>query len=762
MRLKIEPSAYAPAETLVGESAPTSAYSAELRSLVADGVAAAQAGDRTRARVLLTQATDKDPSNTEAWMWLASISEYPEELLVFLNKVLACDPANQRAIEWRTSTCSLIAKNFVHRGVAAKDEGNHELAMDCFEKAIESDPNSEMAWFWKASIAPEESVVVESLNRVLEINPENDDARTALAAIDDVRIEKRYLAVQKIVADGNWYEALNELDAFLADNLANVDAWTLRSHISSSVDEKLLCYERVLSLDPDNQFASAGRDFLNALNAAARPAVAEQPTVVEEAAPVEEEAVSAEEAAEPEQSVAAEGVAEADKAEAAIAMPVDIPLESANPAPTGNETRLDPPYFPMVEEKVEPAPEYIPESDPEVDPMIMAAVLAELEANDKADILEPIEAVEPHFDGEIHISEEADLEDSVHSNDLEFSGIPDGSPFNDLVEDRKVEQPEEPLFDDGDKILESTVIDFAPEAEAPKGVDEFLKAYDDRFAENSEPAEALEDDSSIHETVSAPLISSIPAYECPFCAVDIDPHAFSCKECRAILSLDDVEAILASSTGDLEKIHEAVVEMEASWNSREFTAHELTDLGIGHLNLKNFDRGLRYLQEAARLDPDNVILVSQVNSLAIRLDEIHRRDAASDAKAKGCAILVVDDSATVRKLISNKLEKHGHTVICAADGVEAMEAIDNFTPELVLLDITMPRMDGYQVCKMIRAHETAKAVPVVMISGKDGFFDKVRGKMSGCTGYITKPFGPETLMKALDTYLTEPQQPVVE
>ncbi|MBX3280898.1 MAG: response regulator [Acidobacteria bacterium] len=744
MRLKIEPSAHTPAETLVGESAPAAAYSADLRALVADGVAAAQSGDRARARVLLTQATDKDPSNADAWMWLASISEYPEELLVFLNKALECDPANQRAIDWHASTCSLIAKNFVHRGVAAKDEGNHALAMDCFEKAIENDPNSEMAWFWKASIAPDESVVVESLNRVLEINPENDDARVALSSIDEERIEKRFLAVQRTVAAGNWYEALNELDEFLADNLASVEAWTLRSHISSSIEEKLLCYERILSLEPSNQFASAGRDFLTALNAAVAPEVVEQPAAAEDLSVAEEES--------------AEANAEA------IAMPTDTPLENAVPQLTGNETILDPPYF-GEEARVEPAPEYLPDSEPEVDPMIVAAALAELEANDKADILEPIDEVEPHFNGEIHVSDDpVPATEDLDQHD-ELSSVPYGSPFNDRVEERRVDQPEEPLFNDDDTILESTMIDFAPEAEASDDVNDFLKAYDDRF--HAEPAaeptaEEIAAEAAIHETVGAPMISSVPEFECPFCAAEVAPQAFSCKDCRAILSLDDIEAVLASTTGDLEQIHDAVVEMEASLNSREFTARELTDLGMGHLNLKNFDRGLRYLQEAVRLNPDDLILVSQVNSLAIRLDEIHRHDASANQKAKGCSILVVDDSATVRKLISNKLEKHGHTVICASDGVEAMDAIDNFTPELVLLDITMPRMDGYQVCKMIRAHETAKDVPVVMISGKDGFFDKVRGKMSGCTGYITKPFGPETLMKALDTYLTQPQQPVVE
>ncbi|MBK7512656.1 MAG: response regulator [Chloracidobacterium sp.] len=120
---------------------------------------------------------------------------------------------------------------------------------------------------------------------------------------------------------------------------------------------------------------------------------------------------------------------------------------------------------------------------------------------------------------------------------------------------------------------------------------------------------------------------------------------------------------------------------------------------------------------------------------------------------KGKTILVVDDSPTVRKLISSKLEKSGHNVVCAEDGVDAMTVLESTVPDLVLLDIAMPRMDGYAVCKLIRSNDATKEVPVVMISGKDGFFDKVRGRMAGTTGYITKPFGPETLMRALETYL---------
>jgi twitching motility two-component system response regulator PilG len=198
--------------------------------------------------------------------------------------------------------------------------------------------------------------------------------------------------------------------------------------------------------------------------------------------------------------------------------------------------------------------------------------------------------------------------------------------------------------------------------------------------------------------------------------------------------------------------------MEAEWNLREFDVDELVALGIGHFNVNNYGPGLRYLQEASRVDPNNVILAGQVNAIAIRLAEIRRQVENNEARPFGKTILVVDDSPTVRKLIAGKLEKSGHTVQCAVDGVEAIEMLQHSLPDLVLLDIAMPRMDGYDVCKEIRQNPAAANLPVVMISGKDGFFDKVRGRMAGATGYVTKPFGPETLMKALEIYLLPEQE----
>ena len=118
-------------------------------------------------------------------------------------------------------------------------------------------------------------------------------------------------------------------------------------------------------------------------------------------------------------------------------------------------------------------------------------------------------------------------------------------------------------------------------------------------------------------------------------------------------------------------------------------------------------------------------------------------------------ILVVDDSPTVRKLVAMTLEKRGFKVVSAFDGVAAIKEIAAHNPALILMDINMPRLDGYQLCKLVKKHETTRNIPVVMLSGKDGMFDRLRGRLVGCSGYITKPFVPDVLVEAVEEYLAQ-------
>ena len=118
-------------------------------------------------------------------------------------------------------------------------------------------------------------------------------------------------------------------------------------------------------------------------------------------------------------------------------------------------------------------------------------------------------------------------------------------------------------------------------------------------------------------------------------------------------------------------------------------------------------------------------------------------------------ILVVDDSPTVCKIVKVTLTKMGCRVVMAEDGLEALAKIEDEKPDLILLDIMMPHLDGYQVCTLIKRKPHYKHVPVVMLSGKDGFFDKVRGRLAGSTGYITKPFQPNELTETVEKHLTD-------
>ena len=127
-------------------------------------------------------------------------------------------------------------------------------------------------------------------------------------------------------------------------------------------------------------------------------------------------------------------------------------------------------------------------------------------------------------------------------------------------------------------------------------------------------------------------------------------------------------------------------------------------------------------------------------------------------EGNGPAILVVDDSLTIRKLVTMTLSKHGYRVFSAADGGAAIEAIHACEPALIILDIDTPHLDGYKFCNLVKKGETTKGIKVVMLSGKDGIFDKFRRRMNGCTDTLTKPFSPETLLSMVEKFVVSPSQ----
>ncbi|HMQ71333.1 MAG TPA: response regulator [Rubrivivax sp.] len=125
---------------------------------------------------------------------------------------------------------------------------------------------------------------------------------------------------------------------------------------------------------------------------------------------------------------------------------------------------------------------------------------------------------------------------------------------------------------------------------------------------------------------------------------------------------------------------------------------------------------------------------------------------ADAAPAAGARVLVIDDSNTIRRSAEIFLRQGGHEVVLAEDGFDALAKISDHAPDLIFCDILMPRLDGYQTCAIIKRNPRFSGVPVIMLSSKDGLFDKARGRMVGSEEYLTKPFTKDQLLRAVEVF----------
>ena len=512
------------------------------------GVRAAQSGDRKTARNLLMSAVDIEPHNENAWLWLASISEYPEELLVFLNNVLDINPQNERALQWSASTKTLLSKTLVQRGVDANDDGRREFAMQCFDQALSYDDRNVTAWLWLASLADSESRKMEYLRHVLMLEPENEAAKSAMAEVDSESRATLFAGAAKAAVHGDTSSALAILDKIESRWPDTKDVWVMRSHLAIAFEDKMASWQRILEFDADDQYATACVTSIQWLTEIAKPTEARDQHEV--AASIEEEAK---------------------EAEPAIA----------------------------VDEFSIPTHE-----------------------------LPPVESV-------------------LAGNFISLSALNTATP-----------QTTEPVVQAPASPWDSTVHESA-------SVSEFDYPTVDSTYLSEEVAKAVKD----HDLAMADEQYAIP------------------------------------SPADVAESFETA--REVPMPEAPFEEHAK--------------------QTTAESGP-----------------------AVVDDRVR---VLVVDDSQTARKLIAGKLEASGYNVLCAENGREAIQFARTAAPALALVDIGLPMMDGYAVCRSLRDEPATQNVPVVLISGKDGYFEEDRGTAAGASGFITKPFGPETLMKTVQTFL---------
>jgi twitching motility two-component system response regulator PilH len=497
------------------------------------GVKAAQAGDRKAARRLLMSALDIDSHSENAWLWLASISEYPEELLVFLNNVLDINPENERALQWSASTKMLLSKTLVQRGIDANDNGRRDFALQCFDQALSYDTQNVTAWLWMASLSDSEERRMEYFRRVLEIDAANETATAALKAAEADSRATLFAKAATFAVCGDLKGARDVLEIVFDRWPDDKDAWVLMSHLAVSFEDKKRAVERVVELDPRNGYASACLDSLNWV--------------------------------------------------ASIASPFN---------------------------GMEQPPEVI-----------------------------------SNF-----------VEQQAASNEVEHIDMNDEDPLE---------------------------FEAAPSTETASRSE--TVSQETWSKEISEKDVYLSDD-----------FPTVDAYHMPS------------------------DVLLTVNT----EPEEQRTETTATLNTTVFEPVEPNS--NGQYGNSPFDSVAEPISDS--FEPEVV-------------DERQR-------------IMVVENSPTARRLMASKLEDRGYNVLCAESALEAVELARNSRPHLALIDVGMPGIDGYSICRMLRDEPQTQEMPVVLISAKDQVFDENLAAAAGASGSIARPFGPEALMKTIAGFIS--------
>lgn len=125
------------------------------------------------------------------------------------------------------------------------------------------------------------------------------------------------------------------------------------------------------------------------------------------------------------------------------------------------------------------------------------------------------------------------------------------------------------------------------------------------------------------------------------------------------------------------------------------------------------------------------------------------------AEFSGIKVMVIDDSKTIRRSAESLLQKAGYEVLTADNGFEALPIISSQHPDIIFIDIMMPRLDGYQTCALVKNNPKYRDIPIVMLSSKDGLFDRAKGRVVGAEQYLTKPFTRDDLLDAIRIHLLD-------
>ncbi len=252
---------------------------------------------------------------------------------------------------------------------------------------------------------------------------------------------------------------------------------------------------------------------------------------------------------------------------------------------------------------------------------------------------------------------------------------------------------------------------------------------------------------------------------CPFCFAPIAAKAQQCHYCSGFLV---ITADILPRIGQTKKRGELRLALDRFEDvlARELNIPVLFYAAIACLHLNNFDAALEYLEQlqqcvgtkknmyTSTVERIVAFIASKQITDEVENDLVMKTSIPVETKvSEQKKILVVEDSPTTRKVIKMTLESKKFIVVEAEDGVEALTKINDEQPNLILLDVMLPKLDGYGILSVLKQNSNLKSVPVIMLTSKDGLKDKIKGRFSSASAYLTKPFKPEMLIEKVNQYI---------